>query len=159
MKKDARGRALAPCGCLQRTLPPDPPNKPPFPITPQNTQEIRAWILDLYASSAFNTCPHQPLPLMSGLPPLRIIIKEGAEPSAIHKPATVPAHWMEAVRRELDQDIALGVIERVPSNTPTTWCSRMHVVGKKSGEPRRVVDLRQVNAATAPPDPSYGTAL
>ena len=69
VKKDARGRVLAPCGCLLRTLPPDPPTKPPFPIHKNNTQEIRAWILDFYASSAFNTCPHQPLPLMSGLPP------------------------------------------------------------------------------------------
>ena len=148
VSKDARGRELAPCGCLKRTLPPDPPANPPFPITEDNVPKIQSWILDQYASSAFNTCPHQPLPLMSGLPPLRLILKDGAEPKAIHKPATVPAHWEEQVRRDLEQDIALGVLERVPSNTPTIWCSRMHVVGKKNGEPRRVVDLRQVNAAT-----------
>ena len=85
---------------------------------------------------------------MSGLPPLRLLLKEGSEPKAIHKPATVPAHWMKQVRLDLERDIALGVLERVPSNTPTTWCSRMHVVGKKTGEPRRVVDLRSVNEST-----------
>ena len=148
VKKDAKGRILAPCGCLKRTLPPQPPSQPPFPLTPANTDQVTAWLLDFYASSAFNTCTHQPLPLMSGLPPLRLLIKEGAEPTAIHKPATVPAHWLDQVKQELEQDIALGVLERVPSNTPTTWCSRMHVVGKKSGDPRRVVDLRQVNAST-----------
>ena len=55
---------------------------------------------------------------------------------------------MDKVLSDLEQDIALGVLERVPSNTPTTWCSRMHLVGKKNGEPRRVVDLRLVNSST-----------
>ena len=86
---------------------------------------------------------------MTGQNPLRIHVKEGVDPVAIHRPSTIPAHWVNQVRDELDRDIALGVLERVPSNTPTTWCSRMHVVGKKNGEPRRVVDLRAVNSATA----------
>ena len=111
-------------------------------------ERAQEWMLDYYASSAFNNCPHQPLPLMSGMPPLKILVKEGATPYAIHKPATIPVHWMEQVRADLERDIALGVLERVPQNTPSTWCARMHVVGKKTGEPRRVVDLRHLNAAT-----------
>ena len=42
----------------------------------------------------------------------------------------------------------MGVLERVPHNTPVEWCSRMHVVGKKSGDSQHVVDLRAVNQAT-----------
>ena len=84
-----------------------------------------------------------------GLPPLRIHVKPGVEPVAIHRPSTIPAHWIVQVRKDIEQDIDLGVLERVLSNTPTTWCSRMHVVGKKIGEPRRVVDLRAVNQATS----------
>ena len=148
-KVDKKGRQLAQCGCLLRTLPPPPPEHPPFALTPENTHLVQEWLLDTYASSAFNTCPHQPLPLMTGLPPLRLIIKDNVEPVAVHRPSSIPAHWVEQVRLELERDIQLGVIERVPANTPTTWCSCMHVVGKKSGEPRRVVDLRAVNAATA----------
>ena len=86
---------------------------------------------------------------MSGLPPLRIHVKEDAIPVAIHKPSTIPALWVNQVRKDLERDIKLGVLERVPSNTPTTWCSRMHVVGKKTGESRRVVDLKAVNVATS----------
>ena len=71
---------------------------------------------------------------MTGLPPLRIHVREDATPTAIHKPSTIPAHWVEQVKQDLERDIELGVLERVPSNTPTTWCSRMHVVGKKMGE-------------------------
>ena len=84
---------------------------------------------------------------MTGQPPLRIHIKPGSDPVAIRKPATIPVHWVDQVRKEIEQDIALGVLERVPSNTPTMWCSLMHVVGKKSGDPRRVVDMRALNAA------------
>ena len=136
VQHDSKGRELAPCGCLKRTPPPPPPNEPPCDITPENAYVIKNWFLEKYASSSFNTCPHQPLPLMTGLPPLRIHVKSGTEPVAIHRPSTIPAHWVEQVRRELEQDIDLGVLERGPSNTPTTWCSRMHVVGKKSGDPR-----------------------
>ena len=146
---DANGRELAPCGCLKRVQAPPPPEKPPFPVTPENVPLIEKWFKDIYAASAFNTCSHQPLPLMSGLPPLRIHVKPDATPVAIHKPATIPAHWAEQVRSELEQDIELGVLERVPSNTPTTWCSRMNVVGKKSGNPHQVVDLQPLNSVTS----------
>ena len=81
------------------------------------------------------------LPLMSGLPPLRILTRDEVEPKVVHRPAIVPAHWMAKVREDLERDIALGVLERVPQNTPVTWCARMHVVGKKNGDPHRVVDL------------------
>ena len=132
---DELGREKAACGCLKRLPPPPPTAVPPFPITPENVPKIEKWFLETYAASAFNVCPHQPLPLMSGLPPLRIHVKEGSDPVAVHRPSTIPAHWVEDVRLELERDIALGVIERVPSNTPTTWCSRMHVAGKKTGAP------------------------
>ena len=51
------------------------------------------------------------------------------------------------MREEIKRDIRLGVLERVPVNTPVTWCSRIHVVAKKSGESRRVVDMSPVNKA------------
>ena len=52
------------------------------------------------------------------------------------------------VKADIERDIKLGVLERVPANTPVTWCSRMHVVAKKNGDPHRVVDSRPVNAAS-----------
>ena len=79
---------------------------------------------------------------------MRLLVKEDAVPHAVHKPATIPAHWQQKVRDDIERDIRLGVLERVPQNTPVTWCSRMHVVAKKNGEPRRVVDMRHVNAAS-----------
>ena len=57
---------------------------------------------------------------MSGLPPLRILLKEEATPHAIHRPVTIPIHWLDKVKEDLDRDVNLGVIESVPHNTLTT---------------------------------------
>ena len=84
VKFDSLWRELAPCGCLKRMPPPPPPSQPPFPLTPQNIPRIEKWMLETYAASAFNICTHQPLPKMTGLPPLRIHVKEDAVPVAVH---------------------------------------------------------------------------
>ena len=47
----------------------------------------------------------------------------------------------------LEKDVCLGVLERVPENTPTTWCSRMCVVPKKNGSPHHTVNCHAVNHA------------
>ena len=77
--------------------------------------------------------------------PLPIIMKAGAKPVAVHNPVPVPLHWEDKVKRDLDRDEALNVIEKVPLNTPVTWCARMVVVAKHTGEPRRTVDLQGLN--------------
>ena len=102
-------------------------------------------ILDRYAASAFNICEQQPLPLMKDSPPLRLFVDNTAKPVAIHSPAAVPRHWDADVQAGLDRDERLGVIRRVPVNTPTLWCSRMLITAKHDGSPRRVVDFQPVN--------------
>ena len=46
--------------------------------------------------------------------PLPIILKVGAKPVAAHNPVPVPLHWEDKVKRDLDRDEALNVIEKVP---------------------------------------------
>jgi len=50
------------CSCPQRQAPPPRPSELPFPCTPENNGRIKAWLLNRYASSTFNTCPDRPLP-------------------------------------------------------------------------------------------------
>ena len=62
----------ASCGCPQRSAP------PPLPCAPvatkdSNRQHLEKFLLEYYASSTFNVCPHQPLPHMSG-PPMKLTI-------------------------------------------------------------------------------------
>ena len=52
------------------------------------------------------------------------------------------------MKRDLDQDVALGVVEQVPINTPVEWRARMVVVPKHDGSLRRTVDLTALNKAS-----------
>ena len=133
------------CNCPIRTLPPELPTECPYPPTMENLDRIEAWIRDRYKASSFNTCNQQPLPLMSDSPPLKLFIDEKAIPVACHKAAQIPIHFKQTVEEELRRDVKLGVLEEVPPNTPTTWCSRMCIQTKKNGKPRRVIDLQPVN--------------
>ena len=138
-----------PCarGCPQRTAPPQAPTQLPFTPTPENREKLEKWLLQHYASSAFNVCEHQQLPKMNAKP-LNIHFRPAAEPKAFHCPIPVPHHWKKQVKANLDRDVKLGIIEPVPPGTPTLWCSKMVVVAKKDGSPRRTVDLQHLNAAT-----------
>ena len=133
------------CKCPDRTLPPPMPTECPFPPTIENIDRLEGWIRARYKGSTFNTCQTQPLPLMSGSPPLELFIDEDARPVACHKPSRIPIHFKDQVEKEIRRDVKLGVLEEVPPNTPTTWCSRMVIQTKKSGKPRRVIDLQPVN--------------
>ena len=134
-----------PCTCPRRTLPPSAPPTLPCAATEENLPQLKQYIMDRYAASAFNCCEQQPLPLMQGSEPLRLYVDPAAKPVAIHTPSQVPLHWKSAVQEGLERDMNLGVIEKVPENTPTEWCSRMVITAKSDGSPRRVVDYKPVN--------------
>ena len=130
-----------PCKCPRRTLPPKQPTPPPFPICEENRARLEEHLLQVHASSAFNTCEHQPLPIMSGKP-LRLMIAPDATPTAHHKPIPVPLHWQEEVKAGLDRDMRLGVLEKVPVGTAVTWCHHMIICPKKNGSLRRTIDFQ-----------------
>ena len=133
------------CKCPKRELPPEPPKTCPFPPTVENLGKLENWIRAKYGASAFNVCNNQPLPLMKDSPPLELFIDKDAKPIACHKAAQIPIHFKKIVEEEIRRDVKLGVLEEVPRNTPTTWCSRMCIQTKKNGRPRRVIDLQPVN--------------
>ena len=134
----------APCGCPKRTLPPPRPTEMPFQGTEENRQKSTDYLIKTYASSTFNTCKHQPLPLMESSH-MRLMVDPHCQPVAHHKAIPVPLHWSEEVKAGLDQDVRLGVIEPVPIGEPVTWCHRMVVCAKKDGTPRRTVDFQALN--------------
>ena len=137
-----------PCSCPRRELPPNSPASLPCSPTEQHLPRLKQWLLDRYASSTFNVCEHQPLPLMSSSPPLQLHVDPEVTPKAVHKPSLVPLHWQEPVLAGLIRDCKLGVLERVPLNTPADWQARMVVTAKTDGSPRRVVDYQEINKAS-----------
>ena len=76
---------------------------------------------------------------------MKLIIDKTAHSVAVHKAIPVPIHFQDQVKEGLDRDVRLGVIEKVPAGTPTTWCHRMIACPKKDGTPRRTVDFQQLN--------------
>ena len=107
----------AKCGCPLRTMPPEMPEQLPFTCCPENNAKMKQFLGEYYASSTFNTCPHQVLEGITG-PELQFHVSPSASFNVAHTPAMVPLHDMEEVKRQLDQDVALGVLERVPYGEP-----------------------------------------
>ena len=135
----------AECGCLKREMPPEKPSRLPFDPSQENDAAgMKEWLLSRYASSTFNKCPHQLLPLMDG-PPIEIHIDKNAKPVAFLKPRPVALHWQKKIEEDLLRDVSLGVIERVPHGEPTSWCFPMLAARKDDGSPRRLVDLSPLN--------------
>lgn len=132
------------CECLKRMPPPTRPTYLPFEATMENNGKMKQWLLDRFASSTFNKCPHHPLPMMTG-PPIEINIDPLASPTVVHSPAPIPIHWRDEIKKQLDDDVNLGVIEKVEPNSPSTWCHRAIWTRKTDGSPRRVVDYQSLN--------------
>ena len=80
--------------------------------------------------------------------PFVLHLEKDAVPVAFHKASPIPLNWQEEVKRDFERDVALGVIEKVPPNTPVEWCSRMSVVAKKDRSAWSAIDLRPVNQVT-----------
>ena len=78
-------------------------------------------------------------------PPVSFHVSDDFKPVKVTTPAPVALHWQERVKAELDWDVALGVLERVPYGEATDWCTRMVVTRKHDGGPRRTIDLSPLN--------------
>ena len=57
----------------------------------------------------------------------------------------VPLHWGEQVKADLERDVRIGVLEKVPDITPVTWYSRIVITSKANGDPRRTIDFQPLN--------------
>ena len=136
------------CSCPVREPPPPVPESIPYPPTEENIPKLKDWILEYYKSSAFNCCENQEIPLVHETVPMSLHVDPNAKPVAFHKPYPVPVHWKDKVKAGLDNDVKMGVLEKVPVGEPTRWCARMVVVAKKDGNPRRTVDFQHLNKAS-----------
>lgn len=75
--------------------------------------------------------------------PVKITLKEGAEPYSVAAPRRVPIPLLPRVEKELKRMESMGVIEKVTD--PTEWCAPMVPVMKKSGKIRICADLKKLN--------------
>ena len=132
------------CDCPRRAKPPAKPTTLPMPATEANGAALQKHLLRIYAQRTFNTCPHQPLPRMTG-PPLRLMLDEDATPVAHHTPIPVAIHWQDEVKAGLDQDVRLGVLEKITHRYAGDMVSPHGNLREKDGKPRRTVDFQALN--------------
>ena len=136
------------CTCPTRSLPPANPEKIPFPPTEENVGKLKEWIQDHFKASAFNNCSHQKLPLVKGSPPLELHLDESVKPVVCHKVGSIPLHFEDQVKQGLDRDVWIGVLRKIPVNTPVdSFLSHMYIATKKDGKPRRTVDFKALKRA------------
>ena len=90
----------------------------------------------------------QPLKKMTG-PPMRIHLKPGATPFAVHTPRPIPFALRDQVKEELDSLVQQGIITPV-GDEPSEWCHPMVLVPKDKGV-RITVDYTHLNSQVARP--------
>ncbi|XP_068208313.1 uncharacterized protein [Palaemon carinicauda] len=78
-------------------------------------------------------------------PPMKIQLKEDAKPFAIYAARPVSYPLREAVKKELEDMMKQGIIERVGDRL-TEWCHPIVVVPKPTGGIRMTVDLSKLNS-------------
>ena len=80
---------------------------------------------------------------------MRIHLKEGAVPFALHTPRQIPYAFREAVKEELDSMVQQGIIKPC-GDEPSEWCHPLVVVPKAKGV-RITVDLTKLNSQVSRP--------
>jgi hypothetical protein len=100
---------------------------------------LRAELLEKYGDVFDGDKPLKP---MAG-PPMRIKLKEGAEPFKVRGPRPLAIPMKTEAKELLDNFVAQGVLKKV--SEPTEWVHGMTLVRKPSGKLRLCVDLRPLN--------------
>ena len=75
--------------------------------------------------------------------PVKITLKDDAEPYSVAVPRRVPIPLLSKVEEELKRMESMGIIEKITE--PTEWCAPMVPVIKKNGKIRICVDLKRLN--------------
>lgn len=128
------------------------PRTSPPPFTAATTPaEARRYFLQEFADVLVRkedllTSPLRP---MTG-PPMRIHLREDAQPFAVHTPRQIPLAYQDAVRQELDSMEAQGIIAPV-DDVPSPWCHPLVAVPKPQGGVRITTDLSKLNSQVSRP--------
>ena len=83
------------------------------------------------------------LPPMEG-PPMSIKLVDGYKPSRVTAVRPIAFAYRDKVKEVLDKLVKDGLIKPAGDEN-TEWCSPMHIVPKKNGDPRVVIDYTLVN--------------
>ena len=90
---------------------PDRSSTLPYPATEDNIPNLKQFLQQQFATSAFNQGPTFP---EMKTPPAYIHLKGDASPYACHTSIPVPHHWKEQAKASLDADIEQKHHHKIP---------------------------------------------
>ena len=114
----------------------------PYEPTEENVDRLKQFLLDQFASTAFNVTGE--FPCMTGTP-MRIHLKPDAKPRAVLKHIPTPFHIKEKYLEAINKAVERGIYEWVPPGEPTPWVHQQVVTSKKNGDVRLTLDLQYLN--------------
>ena len=84
--------------CLKRGSTPTRPQELPFEPIKENIPKFEHYFRTRFKNSAFNTCTHQPLQGMTGVPMKTVRRRDDACPPVAYTPIPVPFYWKKQVK-------------------------------------------------------------
>lgn len=125
---------------------------PHLPFNSNTTPEqAKSYFLEEYADVLVKKEDLQTMPLrpMVG-PPMRIHLRDDAQPFAIHTPRQIPLAYQDDVKQELHSMEAQGIIAPA-GDAPSQWCHPLVAVPKPKGGVRITTDLSKLNSQVSRP--------
>ena len=107
-----------------------------------NVPVLEQWLLECFSGTTFNV-GNRLFPIKTSKPH-HINLLPDSVPCASHTPVTVPKHWENKVKRQINKDVVVGIFQPVPTSeikecVPVWWW-----LVKRMVPPRRIVDFHQV---------------
>ncbi|KAG0722513.1 hypothetical protein GWK47_044350 [Chionoecetes opilio] len=90
------------CGATRHPTRPTSPGSPPHELVEENVDRLEKWFLEHFGRTVF-AMGRTPLPEMT-VPPHHVHLRPENRPPAVHVPASVPLHFFDEVRRQLDDE-------------------------------------------------------
>lgn len=132
-------------------------NLPPL----SSSSAVREFFLEEFSDVLVSKADLQSAPLKKIVGrPMKIHLKDGAVPFAIHTPRAIPFAFQSQVKEELDSMARQGIIAPA-GDEPSEWCHPMVLVPKNNGV-RITVDLTKLNSQVlrpAHPSPTPFSAI
>ena len=92
-----------------------------YPATEDSIPKLKEYIINSFLSVFKKSTPFKAM----SCKPVHIYLKPEAVPHAVHVPIPISIYSKDQVKSDIENDIADGILEAMPTGKPGAWCSPM----------------------------------